>query len=75
MMSCYLRALRLSPSALSATVVNAAANFACSALLGRALFDEDLSLQWWSGFSLIVGGVYCVHRASADGAEPRAKAQ
>jgi drug/metabolite transporter (DMT)-like permease len=38
------------------TALSSAANFAASAFFGAALFDERFSLQWWSGFCMVVLG-------------------
>ncbi|KAF9572375.1 hypothetical protein EC968_009949 [Mortierella alpina] len=56
MWTLFTKALNRSRSSATVTVVNSAANFCLTAVLGYLLFSEPLALQWWFGASLIVVG-------------------
>ncbi|KAG0245301.1 hypothetical protein B0O80DRAFT_502462 [Mortierella sp. GBAus27b] len=56
MWTLFTKALNRSKSSATVTVINSAANFCLTAVLGYALFSEPLALQWWFGASLIVIG-------------------
>ncbi|KAF9177245.1 hypothetical protein BGZ49_005728, partial [Haplosporangium sp. Z 27] len=56
MWTLFTKALNRSKSSATVTVINSAANFCLTAVLGYALFSEPLALQWWFGASLIVLG-------------------
>ncbi|KAI1312311.1 hypothetical protein EDD11_002965 [Mortierella claussenii] len=56
MWTLFTKALNRSQSSATVTVINSAANFCLTAVLGYALFSEPLALQWWFGASLIVLG-------------------
>ncbi|KAF4375335.1 hypothetical protein F8388_024026 [Cannabis sativa] len=59
----YVNSLR-SLSSLQATVTNFATNFLTSGLAGYFLFEEPLSIQWFSGALLIVVGVLILSKTS-----------
>ncbi|KAM6554685.1 hypothetical protein CsatB_015447 [Cannabis sativa] len=59
----YVNSLR-SLSSLQATVTNFATNFLTSGLAGYFLFEEPLSIQWFSGALLIVLGVLILSKSS-----------
>ncbi|KAF4388375.1 hypothetical protein G4B88_013212 [Cannabis sativa] len=59
----YVNSLR-SLSSLQATVTNFATNFLTSGLAGYFLFEEPLSIQWFSGALLIVVGVLILSKSS-----------
>jgi len=48
--------LALSTSTLQAVLLNTAANFLTSALLGLIVFEELHGLRWWFGLSLLLCG-------------------
>ena len=56
MWALFTRALSLSPSAVKVNVINTAANFIITALLGAIIFGESLPLIWWVGATLLIGG-------------------
>ncbi|KAG0264440.1 hypothetical protein BG011_006799 [Mortierella polycephala] len=56
MWTLFTKALNRSRSSATVTVINSAANFCITAVLGYLLFSEPLALQWWFGASLIVLG-------------------
>ncbi|KAF8939605.1 hypothetical protein EDD21DRAFT_368168 [Dissophora ornata] len=56
MWTLFTKALNRSKSSATVTVINSAANFCLTAVLGYALFSEPLAMQWWFGASLIVLG-------------------
>lgn len=55
----YTRALR-STTSLQATVATLAVNITATGFLGRAVFGEGTSLQWWIGASTILAGTYFI---------------
>ena len=56
MWALFTRALSLSPSAVHVNVVNTAANFVITAVLGALIFGEKLPLLWSAGASLLITG-------------------
>merc|ERR1711875_56425 len=60
MLTVFSRALALSPTAAEASLLNTAANLACTAVGGAVVFGEELGGQWWGGAVLIVAGSYLV---------------
>ncbi|GJJ75024.1 hypothetical protein EMPS_07382 [Entomortierella parvispora] len=56
MWTLFTKALNRSNSSATVTVINSAANFCLTAVLGYVLFSEPLAMQWWFGASLIVLG-------------------
>jgi drug/metabolite transporter (DMT)-like permease len=56
MWALFTRALSLSPSAVKVNVINTAANFIITALLGALIFGESLPLLWWMGAALLIAG-------------------
>jgi drug/metabolite transporter (DMT)-like permease len=58
----YTRALSLSPSTIQVNIINTAANFVITALLGMAVFGEKLPTQWWIGAGLLVSGSVIIGR-------------
>jgi len=56
MWALFTRALSLSPSAVKVNVINTAANFIITALLGALIFGESLPLIWWIGATLLIAG-------------------
>ncbi|XP_014672651.1 PREDICTED: transmembrane protein 42-like isoform X2 [Priapulus caudatus] len=66
MWTVFTKALRLSPTTLSATITNLASNLFFTALTGRLLFGETLGATWFVGAGLIVTGVALIHNAAAD---------
>ncbi|GMH18055.1 hypothetical protein Nepgr_019896 [Nepenthes gracilis] len=65
MWGCYVNSLR-ALSSLQATVTNFATNFLSSGLAGFFLFEERLSLKWFSGALLIVIGVFLLSKSSPE---------
>ncbi len=56
MWALFTRALSLSTSAVKVNVINTAANFIITALLGVLIFGESLPLLWWVGATLLITG-------------------
>ncbi|KAF9934646.1 hypothetical protein FBU30_000970 [Linnemannia zychae] len=56
MWTLFTKALNRSKSSATVTVINSAANFCITAVLGYLMFSEPLAMQWWFGASLIVMG-------------------
>lgn len=56
MTSFFVQSLHQSGSLL-ATVINTGISFILTGLAGRVVFQENLSLQWWGGAGLTLGGV------------------
>jgi drug/metabolite transporter (DMT)-like permease len=75
MLVLYSRALRHN-SSLACTATATAANISASGLLGRAVFGEPTSLQWWVGASTILVGSFLINRKQQkDGAAREDAAQ
>ncbi|KAG0044206.1 hypothetical protein BGZ83_010556 [Gryganskiella cystojenkinii] len=66
MWTLFTKALNRSKSSATVTVINSAANFCLTAVLGYALFSEPLAMQWWFGASLIVMGSVLVSTDEAN---------
>ncbi|KAF9917768.1 hypothetical protein BX616_011359 [Lobosporangium transversale] len=66
MWTLFTKALNRSKSSATVTVINSAANFCLTAVLGYALFSEPLTLQWWFGACLIVLGSVLVSSSEAS---------
>lgn len=58
----FTRALTASPSTTQVAVLNTAANFFATALLGAAVFGEALGATWWAGAALLVAGSVIIGR-------------
>lgn len=56
----FNRALQHCKTTIEASIINTAANFILTALLGNAVFEEQLSLSWWLGTVLILSGTLLV---------------
>ncbi|XP_043280942.1 transmembrane protein 42 [Venturia canescens] len=56
----FVKSLQGSGSSLPATVVSAATNYFCSALIGFLVFGESTSLMWWCGTSLVLLGLILI---------------
>ncbi|CAH1779827.1 unnamed protein product [Owenia fusiformis] len=69
MWTLFTKSLQKCSSSLVATVTNTASNFFTSALLGKLLFGEILTLRWWCGASMIVLGLLLIHRGSPKSKE------
>lgn len=67
MMVLYGRSLR-HQSSLASTAATTAINISATGLLGRAVFGEATSLQWWAGASSIFLGSFLVSRAQKKAA-------
>lgn len=59
----YVKALHVSQSSLSATVISAATNYLLSAIYGLVIFREVTSLFWWTGAGLILLGLILIIRS------------
>jgi len=57
MWTTFVKALRFCNTSLEATVTNTAANFFTSAVVGRVVFEETVTLMWWVGTLLIIFGL------------------
>jgi len=66
MLQNFNKALQASKTTLEASIINTASNFVFTALIGYLAFNEELSVFWWSGTSLIIIGTYLV---STEGQE------
>jgi len=66
MLQNFNKALQASRTTLEASIINTASNFVFTALIGYLAFNEELSVFWWSGTSLIIIGTYLV---STEGQE------
>lgn len=62
MWALFTRALSLSPSAVHVNIINTAANFVITAILGALIFGERLPLLWWVGASLLITGSVIIGR-------------
>lgn len=71
MWALFTRALSLSPSAVKVNVINTAANFIITALLGALIFEESLPLLWWVGATLLISGSVVI--GTREGIEERPK--
>ena len=70
----FTRALSLSPSAVHVNIINTAANFVITAVLGALIFDESLPLLWWVGAAcLIIGSVIIGSREEGTEQKPKAE--
>ncbi|KAF9150897.1 hypothetical protein BG015_007282 [Linnemannia schmuckeri] len=73
MWTLFTKALNRSKSSATVTVINSAANFCITAVLGYVLFSEPLALQWWFGASLIVAGSVLVSSNEANASSKKKK--
>ncbi|KAG0297663.1 hypothetical protein BGZ98_000522 [Dissophora globulifera] len=74
MWTLFTKALNRSKSSATVTVINSAANFCLTAVLGHALFSEPLALQWWFGAGLIVvGSVLVSTNESSESSKPKSE--
>ncbi|XP_071785335.1 transmembrane protein 42-like [Asterias amurensis] len=64
MWTLFVKSLQLSRSSLEATITNSSANFFFSAVIGHLVFGEALSWTWWLGSSIIVLGLWMIHKGS-----------
>ncbi|CAL1527953.1 unnamed protein product [Lymnaea stagnalis] len=62
----FTKSMHLCSSALEATAFNTSSNFITTAIIGKLLFGEHLSLLWYLGSSLIIFGLTILHSASKD---------
>jgi len=60
MLQNFNKALQQSRNTIQASIINTAANFIFTALIGLAAFDEPLSLLWSTGTALIIIGTYLI---------------
>ncbi|XP_072024220.1 transmembrane protein 42-like [Amphiura filiformis] len=72
MWTLFVKSLQYCQSSVQATITNSSANFFFTALFGRFLFGEMLSMKWWCGASLIILGLLLIHKGSG-GEEGTAK--
>ncbi|KAG0202420.1 hypothetical protein BGX28_005052 [Mortierella sp. GBA30] len=73
MWTLFTKALNRSHSSATVTVINSAANFCLTAVLGYVLFAEPLAMQWWFGASLIVLGSVLVSSDETSAASKKKK--
>jgi len=72
MWALFTRALSLSPSAVHVNIINTAANFVITAILGALIFGESLPLLWWVGAAcLITGSVIIGSREEGTEQKPK----
>lgn len=62
MLALYSRSLRHN-SSLASTAATMAINISATGLLGRAVFQEATSLQWWAGAVTILLGSFLINRS------------
>ncbi|XP_063995227.1 transmembrane protein 42 [Diachasmimorpha longicaudata] len=62
----FVRSLQGCGSSLPSTVVSAATNYFCSALVGFLVFGETTSMLWWCGTSLVLLGLILICYSSPD---------
>ncbi len=74
MWALFTRALTLAPSAVRANVINAAANFLLTALLGALVFGEVLPAQWFVGAGLLVAGSVIIGAARGEDGKEKEEA-
>jgi len=67
MWTVFVKALHFCHTSLEATVTNTAANFISSAIVGRLVFGESMSLMWWFGTLLILFGLALMNYSKKGG--------
>ncbi|GFO30998.1 transmembrane protein 42 [Plakobranchus ocellatus] len=65
----FTKSMHLCSSTLEATAFNTSANFISTAIVGKLLFGEQLSMQWCLGSTLIVLGLVVLHKGSSQTAD------
>jgi len=73
MWTLFVRAMQACSSTVEATIINTASNLVFTALLGRLLFGEVLSLLWCAGMTLIVVGMVLITRGNSADTENKTK--
>jgi drug/metabolite transporter (DMT)-like permease len=74
MWALFTRALSLSQSAVHVNIINTAANFVITAILGALIFGESLPLLWWVGASLLITGSVIIGKRE-EGTEDKPKTE
>ena len=67
----FNRSLQLFPTSLLASIVASATNFMVTALLGKLIFGDSLSYEWWVGTVLIMIGMIFIQSDSAAGSKAK----
>ncbi|KAK3745797.1 hypothetical protein RRG08_030671 [Elysia crispata] len=62
----FTKSMHLCSSTLEATAFNTTSNFIFTALVGKLLFNEHLSLQWCLGSTLMVLGLIFLHQGGSQ---------
>ncbi|RKO89725.1 hypothetical protein BDK51DRAFT_14203, partial [Blyttiomyces helicus] len=66
MWAVFTKALSVAPSSIQVTVVNSATNMCLTGILGKVLFEEPLSAQWWFGATFVVAGSVLLSEGQAE---------
>lgn len=66
MLALYTRSLRHN-SSLASTAATTAVNISATGILGRVVFGESTSLQWWAGATSILLGSFFINRCVPGG--------
>ncbi|RUS86852.1 hypothetical protein EGW08_005389 [Elysia chlorotica] len=62
----FTKSMHLCSSTLEASAFNIASNFIFTAVIGKVLFEEHLSLQWCLGSTLMVLGLAILHQGGSQ---------
>lgn len=62
----FTRALTAATSSTRVSILNTAANFITTAILGMVVFGEKLPLLWWLGASLLISGSVVIGARDGD---------
>ncbi|KAG6795388.1 transmembrane protein 42 [Apis mellifera caucasica] len=71
----FVKALNISKSSLSCTITSATTSYVCSAFAGFLIFNEQTSLNWWCGISLIILGLFFVNYNPQSDSVPSLKSK
>ncbi|CAO3675326.1 unnamed protein product [Rhizopus stolonifer] len=66
MWTMFTKALNMANSSVQVSIVNGAANFSASAVLGYLVFNEPLTTRWWIGACFILAGTILLSQSQKD---------
>ncbi|KAL4214142.1 hypothetical protein AB4K20DRAFT_1878984 [Rhizopus microsporus] len=66
MWTMFTKALNSASSSVQVSIVNGAANFSASAILGYLIFNEPLAVRWWIGACFILSGTILLSKSQKE---------
>ncbi|CEG62973.1 hypothetical protein RMATCC62417_00194 [Rhizopus microsporus] len=66
MWTMFTKALNSASSSVQVSIVNGAANFSASAILGYLVFNEPLTVRWWIGACFILSGTILLSKSQKE---------